>query len=85
MLEAWLFRGMIWALSCRSVIRVKQHPPCWRSLNPTMRRARFFGFHLRCTRHTVGATRSVLVPVDHIDLLACVFAIGLMAFLALGL
>ena len=26
MLEAWLFRGMIWALSCRSVITVKPHP-----------------------------------------------------------
>jgi hypothetical protein len=41
MLEAWLFRAMIWALSCRSVIRVKQHPLCWDPLNPTMRRARF--------------------------------------------
>jgi hypothetical protein len=41
MLEAWLFRGMIWALSCGSVIRVKQHPLCWDPLNPTMRRARF--------------------------------------------
>ena len=36
MLEAWLFRGMIWALSCRSVIRVKQHfAACF--LRPCMR------------------------------------------------
>ena len=61
MLEAWLFRGMIWALSRRSVIGVKQHPLCWRSLNPTTRRAGFSVSASAVPRHTVGATQE-LVP-----------------------
>ena len=85
MLEAWLFRGMIWALSCRSVITVKPHPLCWDPLNPTMRGARFSVSASAVPGTLLELRRSVLVPVDHIDLLACVFAIGLMAFLALGL
>jgi hypothetical protein len=85
MLEAWLFRGMIWALSCRSVIRVKQ-PPCVGGRLTQRREGLGFRFPPPLYLGTLlELRRSVLVPVDHIDLLACVFAIGLTAFLALGL
>ena len=84
MLEAWLFRGMIWALSCRSVITVKRTVCVGTHLT---QRCEGLGFRFPPPRSgtLLELRRSVLVPVDHIDLLACVFAIGLMAFLALGL
>ena len=85
MLEAWLFPGKIWALSCRSAITVKPHPLCWDPLNPTMRRAGSSVSISAVPGTLLELRRSVLVPVDHIDLLACVLAIGLLAFLALGL